>query len=337
MSSIKIENISKNFDNTSVLENFSLYIKDKELISLIGPSGSGKTTILKIISGILNQDSGRILLDGRDISSLKPEDRDAVIVFQDYLLFPHMTVFDNIAFGLKMRGRSKKEIQNKVNKLLDMVKLKEYGKAYPKELSGGQKQRVALARALAVKPKVLLLDEPFSNLDPTLRSDMRNLLLELQRKTEITTILVTHDKDEAMIVSDRIALLMDKNVEQFDTAHNIYSNPSSKKVADFFGQTNYIEGEIKSGSFKSKNINLKVNHIDCINASLMLRPEDIIPGNSGINAIITKKEYRGDRTLYQVKVDSETLYMLTDPYDNYSIGESLKINIKQKSPIIFCD
>ena len=205
MSSVKLVNITKSFDEKIVLENINIDIKDGELVSLLGVSGCGKSTTLQLIAGLINPDSGDIIFNDKSVLNIPTGKREAVIVFQDYLLFPHMSVYENIEFGLKMKNINKKTRKDKVNELIKLVKLNGYENKYPSELSGGQKQRVAIARTLAINPKVLLLDEPFSNLDINLRNEMREFVLNLQKKLYITTILVTHDKEEALIMSDKIA------------------------------------------------------------------------------------------------------------------------------------
>jgi len=230
MSEVKLVNLSKSFDGRNVLDNINLTIPEGKLVSLLGPSGCGKSTTLKIIAGLITPDSGDILFNDNSIVNVPTEKRDAVIVFQDYLLFPHMTVYDNIDFGLKMRKEKKNIRKERVNKLIELVQLNGYEKKYPSELSGGQKQRVAIARSLAVNPKVLLLDEPFSNLDIRLRDNMREFVLDIQKKLNITTVLVTHDKEEALVMSDKVAIMLDGKIKQFGTPNEIYENPSSIEV-----------------------------------------------------------------------------------------------------------
>ncbi|MEG1647124.1 MAG: ABC transporter ATP-binding protein, partial [Clostridia bacterium] len=203
-------------------------IKEGEIVSLLGKSGCGKSTTLQIIAGLIQPDSGDILFNQSSVLNVCTQKRNAVIVFQDYLLFPHMTVYENIEFGLKMKGEKKYIRKLKVYKLIELVKLKGFEEEYPSQLSGGQKQRVAIARTLAINPKVLLLDEPFSNLDINLRNEMREFVLDLQKKLKITTILVTHDKEEALMMSDKIAVMIDGSINQFDTPINLYKKPTSK-------------------------------------------------------------------------------------------------------------
>ena len=224
MSHVKLINLTKHFDKVEVLKNINLDIKEGEIVSLLGPSGCGKSTTLKIIAGILELDDGDILFDEKSVKNIPTGKRDASIVFQEYLLFPHMNVFENIEFGLKMKKVNKKDRKEKVEELIDLVKLRGYEDKYPSELSGGQQQRVAIARTLAINPKVLLLDEPFSNLDINLRNEMREFVLSLQKKLQITTILVTHDKEEALMMSDKIAVMLNGEIKQKNFMKNQKQN-----------------------------------------------------------------------------------------------------------------
>ena len=235
-----IDGLSVSIGKKEILKNISLSVKQGEFLSVLGPSGCGKTTLLRTITGFLPPKSGRILLDGQDLTFTAPEKRGTVIVFQDLRLFPHLTVEKNISFARDLKHADPDETKKKVQGLLKAVQLEGYGKRKIGELSGGQKQRVALARALAADPRVLLLDEAFSGLDEKLRREMGQLVKDLQQKFSITTILVTHDKREALQMSDRIALIEDGRLLQFDTPRQIFTHPNSIAVADYFGRANYI-------------------------------------------------------------------------------------------------
>ena len=229
---LTIENLSAGYDTGVVLKNLSIGVAEGEFLSLLGPSGCGKTTLMKTIAGILPAAEGKILLDGRDITNLPIQKRGTVIVFQDMRLFPHMSVAENVAFPLKMQGVPKAERLKIAGELLEKVQMGEYASRRPAALSGGQQQRVALARALAAKPKLLLLDEPFSALDENLREDMRALVLELRQEFHMTVILVTHDREEALSMSDRIALMFDGKLIQTGTPRDVYTRPASRLAAD---------------------------------------------------------------------------------------------------------
>jgi putative spermidine/putrescine transport system ATP-binding protein len=238
--------VSKSFQGTRVLENLDLTIGRGEFVSLLGPSGCGKTTLLRMIAGLLPVDGGTITLDGKVISGLPPHRRNVGVVFQNYALFPHLTVAENIAFGLRARGIPKPEADTTVARFLDLIKLPDIAGRYPSALSGGQQQRVAVARALAPHPDILLLDEPFSALDRKLREGMQIELKSLLRDLGITSVFVTHDQDEALVMSDRIAVMNAGVIEQFGAPKEIYKNPKSRFVLDFIGASSQLAGVVAS-------------------------------------------------------------------------------------------
>jgi putative spermidine/putrescine transport system ATP-binding protein len=246
--SLILEKITHRFGEVVAANDISLDIRPGEFVSLLGPSGCGKTTLLKIIAGFVRPTSGAVLVDCASITHLPPNRRRIGIVFQNYALFPHMTVEQNVAYGLAAAGRPKAEIADVVAKILDVVRMEAFGKRLPRELSGGQQQRVALARCLAIHPRILLLDEPFSALDKNLRLDMQIEIKRLQRQSGITTVLVTHDQEEALSISDRIAVLSRGNLEQFASPADIYDRPASLFVNTFVGTANLIKGTIAAKS-----------------------------------------------------------------------------------------
>jgi len=241
---IKIDSISKSFDGVEVLKNISFEIKGGEFFSILGGSGCGKTTLLRMIAGFIEADKGAIYLGKKDITHLSPNKRDVNTIFQTYALFPHLTIYENIAFPLRLKKVKEAEIDREVKKYLELVKLSEHANKYSSQLSGGQKQRVAIARALINKPKVLLLDEPLSALDAKLRQHMLIELDNIHEEVGITFVFVTHDQQEALSVSDRIAVMKDGEVLQIGTPNEIYESPANAYVADFIGETNFIEGEV---------------------------------------------------------------------------------------------
>ncbi|HCL39376.1 MAG TPA: sulfate ABC transporter ATP-binding protein, partial [Marinobacter hydrocarbonoclasticus] len=247
--SITIDQINKNFGGFQALKNVSLDIPEGQLTALLGPSGSGKTTLLRIIAGLESSDSGRILFGGDDVSQLHVRDRNIGFVFQHYALFRHLTVAENIAFGLeslpKKQRPSKQEIRQRVAKLLEMIQLPELAKRYPAQLSGGQKQRVALARALATQPRILLLDEPFGALDAKVRKDLRRWLRALHDEYHFTSIFVTHDQEEALELSDQVVVMSQGQVEQVNSPTGLYARPESRFVFDFLGHVNVLSGLVK--------------------------------------------------------------------------------------------
>src|SRR5699024_5782206 len=238
MAGIRVQEIAKTFGDKKALSDVNLTVENGECFSLLGPSGCGKTTLLNVISGFLTADQGQIFIGERDVTRLDANKRDVGLVFQSYALFPHMDVAHNIAYGLKLRGASRSAMDKRVNEMLALVQLEGYGKRMPRELSGGQQQRVAIARALALAPSVLLLDEPLSNLDAKLRKQMQFELRRLQQQTGVTTLLVTHDQEEAFSLSDRVAVLGDGVVQQVGAPRELYDAPANRFVADFVGETN---------------------------------------------------------------------------------------------------
>jgi len=241
---IKTVDLTKRFGEVVAVDRVSLEIEHGEFFTLLGPSGCGKTTFLRCIAGLELPDEGRVYFDGEDVTDVPPHRRDTGMVFQNYALWPHMNVFDNIAYGLKIRGLPKNEIRKRVEWALELVKLKGLEKRTPHQLSGGQQQRVALARAIVINPKVLLFDEPLSNLDAKLRLEMRAELRRLQKELGITTIYVTHDQEEAMSISDRLAIMKDGRIMQVGTPREVYDRPANFFVADFIGQSTFIEGTV---------------------------------------------------------------------------------------------
>jgi sulfate transport system ATP-binding protein len=252
--SVEVKNVTKKFGSFTALNNVSLKVESGELVALLGPSGSGKTTLLRIIAGLEFPDPGdaRVMYYGEDVTHIPASQRKAGFAFQHYALFRHMTVFENIAFGLRVRPRATRpsagEIRARVEKLLKLIQLEPMAGRYPAQLSGGQRQRVALARALAVEPKVLLLDEPFGALDAKVRKELRRWLRQLHDEIHITTLFVTHDQEEALEVSDRVAILREGRVEQIGTPEDIYDHPASPFVYDFLGNVNLFHGRVQDGS-----------------------------------------------------------------------------------------
>lgn len=340
MIDIQLKNISKSFNNEKVLYDINLNIQKGEMISLLGPSGCGKSTTLKIISGLIAPEQGDILFNGLSVKNIPVEKRGAVIVFQDHLLFPHMTVEENIGFGLKMIKIRKEKIKEQVKAMLTLVQLNGYESKYPHELSGGERQRIAIARALAIQPKVLLLDEPFSNLDGELRKTMRDFLCNLQKRLKITTILVTHDTEEALIVSDRIAVMLDGEIMQFDKPKVIYEKPSNIKLANFLGDKNYISGKFEKGVFYSLFGDFPVGLTYNGEVRAMIRPEEVIVGSEneieGITGVITRKQYAGNKIYYKIQIEGIEINSLSDSNYVFEVGEKIKINT-DFSKVIFYD
>jgi sulfate transport system ATP-binding protein len=250
---VRVEHIVKRFGTASqaaAVADVSFEAQPKAITTLLGPSGSGKSTLLRLIAGLEVPDSGRVFIDGQDVTALSPQHRNVGFVFQSYALFKHMTVADNIAFGMKIRGLPKPQVAARVTELLELVQLPELGGRFPAQLSGGQRQRVALARALAIEPKVLLLDEPFGALDTQVRLELREWLLTLHDRTGITTLLVTHDQEEALELSQHVVLLNQGKVAQADSPHQLYDHPADEFVASFLGGANIIKSHVTGGEAK---------------------------------------------------------------------------------------
>ena len=321
---LELQELRKTFGPVVAVDGVTLSVADGEFFSLLGPSGCGKTTLLRTIAGIYTPDGGQILLGGRDIASVPMNARNTALVFQNYALFPHLTVFENIAFGLRMRGARTQVIRERVDAALELVHLKGFASRYPRQLSGGQQQRVALARALIIEPEVLLLDEPLSNLDAKLRETMRTEIREIQRRVGITTILVTHDIHEAFAMSDRIAVMNAGRVEQIGTPRDIYSRPSTRFAAEFSGPSNHLEGQITEtgdGTAVARTGTGLELRLGGLNGSLksgqtirlMLRPERIrLCSGEGtlanrFSGTVEKSTYLGSTIIYGIRVNDSVL------------------------------
>lgn len=296
---IRFENVSRHFGDVKAVDGASLEIRDGEFFSMLGPSGSGKTTCLRMIAGFDRPTSGHIYLYGQEVSNLPPYDRDVNTVFQDYALFPHMTVEDNIAYGLMIKGVSKAERYKQADDMLDLVRLPGFGHRKPSQLSGGQRQRVALARALINHPKVLLLDEPLGALDLKLRQQMQVELNAIQQRVGITFIFVTHDQEEALTMSDRIAVFSEGRIEQVGTPAEVYENPASPFVAGFVGTSNLISGDVAkriTGSEQMFSIRPEKIHLGSENSGLNT-------GMVSIDGIVRDVVYLGLFTRYLVEIE----------------------------------
>lgn len=243
MAFVQLEGLGKRYGEIDAVVATNLSVEKGEFVSLLGPSGCGKTTTLQMIAGFVEVSSGRIVLDGRDITHAKPASRGLGVVFQSYALFPHMTVKDNVAFGLRMRKVPGAELQQRVDRVLKLVRLNQHAERYPRELSGGQRQRVALARALVIEPPVLLLDEPLSNLDANLREEMQFEIRRIQREVGITTLMVTHDQSEALSISDRVVVMQAGRITQIDAPYTLYEHPRTEFISGFVGKANLLPGE----------------------------------------------------------------------------------------------
>ena len=360
MSSVILRNLVKSYDgNKNVIDNINLEIKDKEFIVLVGSSGCGKSTILRLISGLEDISSGEIMIDGKVVNNVHPKDRDIAFVFQSYALYPHMSVYDNIAFGLKMRKYSKAVIDEKVHEVAKALDLADLLNRKPRQLSGGQRQRVALGRAIVRNPKVFLMDEPLSNLDANLRVQMRSEIKRLHQKLQTTFIYVTHDQVEAMTMADRIVVMKDGIVQQIDTPQDIYDSPNNMFVAGFIGapQMNFIDVKLveKDGEIYAQNdaLSIKLNAGDCgaltsngyIGKEVILgiRPEDIHIEDifvdnsldSTFEANVELGELMGAEIYAYLKAGNHSIIARFDGRYKLNIGDKLKLAMDKHRIHIF--
>ena len=328
---VHLDRISKAFGATKAVDRLDMKIMAGEFVTFLGPSGCGKSTTLRILGGFEKPDSGRIVLDGADVTRLPPNKRDVNMVFQDYALFPHMTAGENIAFGLELKGRSRSEITKRVGELLDFMQLGGFRDRTPDQMSGGQRQRVALARALAPDPKMLLLDEPLGALDAKLRAQVQVELKSIQRQTGKTFFFVTHDQEEALTMSDRIVVMNAGKVEQDGTPEDLYHRPRNRFVAEFIGETNLIEGTVRAVDGDAVVINWRgidlhgsTNGLKAVpgdSAVAALRPENVKchaeqPGcPTAVEGRVVNRLFKGNRTLVDIRVGEEQGGVITAHLD----------------------
>jgi ABC-type Fe3+/spermidine/putrescine transport system ATPase subunit len=339
MTRVLLSSLTKTYPGAAnpALDRLTLDVPSGELTALLGPSGCGKTTTMKMIAGLLTPTSGDITFDGRSILREKPEDRGVVMVFQNYLLFPYMSVADNVGFGLRMRKVPKDQIAARVAEMLALVKLPDLGRRRPSELSGGQQQRVALARALIVQPKVLLLDEPLSNLDAHLRIEMRDLIRSIQKTLGITTIFVTHDQEEAVVLADRVALILDGRLRQYDAPDAFYRRPADAQVAAFFGGRNVMPGVSAEGLFDGPLGKLTLPDGARSGPGLLtFRPESVRIGPAPVNALrvqVAERLYLGTQTRLRLALGDAMVEAVLSPdlVEGVGPGDALTINLPPQS------
>jgi multiple sugar transport system ATP-binding protein len=350
MSSLKINNLTRKYGNVNALDNFSLEVNSGEFMVLLGPSGCGKTTVVRCIAGLAKPNTGQIYIGDQLVNQLAPKDRDVAMVFQNYALYPHMNVYENIAFPLKMRKVSKQEIKDKVRNIAQLLGIENFLNRKPKELSGGQMQRVALGRALVREPKIFLMDEPLSNLDAKLRTYMRTEIKKLQRKIGITTLYITHDQIEAMSMADKIAVMNSGLVQQIGTAEQIYNKPANTFVADFVGSPsmNFLNCKVtENDDYNIKGLELNgtclvfpINKLPFKlyskkNIVIGIRPRDILfLDNEDFNGIkikgkISFTELLGDNSLAEIKIgiDNSVKVTNTDPNFDLTVGKQVTVGI----------
>ena len=329
---IDLQHISKSYDGSIILDDLSLYIRENEFLTLLGPSGCGKTTTLRILGGFESPDKGRVIFGGEDITKLPPNKRQLNTVFQKYALFTHMTIAENIAFGLKIKNKSKAYINDKIDYALKLVNLDGYGKRMPDSLSGGQQQRIAIARAIVNEPKVLLLDEPLGALDLKLRQDMQYELIRLKNELGITFIFVTHDQEEALTMSDTIVVMNQGYIQQIGTPERIYNEPENAFVADFIGDSNIIDSimlhdelvEILGAKFACVDKGFGNNKP----VDVVIRPEDVElrePGKGSMEGVVTHLIFKGVH--YEMEVMANGFEWLVHSTSMFPVGTKVSIHV----------
>ncbi len=341
---VKLENVNKRYKDKTIIRDFNLEVYEKEFLTILGPSGCGKTTILRMISGLEPVSSGKILLDGVDVTDIGASHREVNTIFQNYALFSHMSVEDNIAFGLKMKKVDKDKIKKEVEKMLDLVKLKGYNKKYPNQLSGGEQQRVAIARGLINSPKVLLLDEPLSSLDYKLKKEMQVELKRLQKRLGITFVYVTHNQEEALSMSDRILVLNKQKEEQLGSPIDIYNNPNNKFVADFIGESNIFRAKVIKVIDRYAYVEIDLGKkIRIINKSykvgdqiyIMIRPENITVGNrlseNSLEVSVKELIYNGANIRIIALFGNKEIKINVKNSDKVALKEEITISFNTKN------
>ena len=329
---IELKNISKSFEDTLVLDDFSLSVQENEFITLLGPSGCGKTTTLRIVGGFERPDKGRVYFQDEDITEVPPNERHINTVFQKYALFPHMNVGQNIAFGLKIRGKTDEYIKDKVKYALKLVNLSGYENRKIDQLSGGQQQRIAMARAIVNEPQVLLLDEPLGALDLKLRQEMQYELIKLKNELGITFLYVTHDQEEALTMSDKVVVMNGGYIQQMGTPEEIYNEPENAFVADFIGDSNIIDAVM----VEDKLVKIGETVFDCVDTGfgrnkpvdVMIRPEDIIigkPGEGRIDGVVTHNIFIG--VYYEMEIEAGVFTWLAQNTTSYPVGTEVSIDV----------
>jgi len=347
---LELKNITKSYDDLLAVNNVSIKVSSGKLLSLVGPSGCGKTTILRVVAGLISSDRGQVILNGQDITSLPANQRPTVTVFQEYALFPHLNVFDNVAYGLKSRHIKKRELKERVDEALILLKISELRKRKIHELSGGQQQRVAVARSLVINPQVILFDEPLSSLDAKLRVEMREEIRRIQQQTGITALYVTHDQEEALAVADQVAVMNQGQIEQLGTPEEVYNNPLTTFVGQFIGWGNLFTGEIVANSSGALRVNLWGQEMSLSpngkrqypreeRVSLFFRPENVVPQEDGPwEAEVLQKFFYGPTIRYLLKVEeSPENNVLMDLFvgdTGYQAGEKIRLNIRSAKILI---
>jgi len=349
MVKIETRSVCKSYGSVRALDDVSLRIENGELFTVLGPSGCGKTTFLRTVAGFELVDSGRIFFDSTDVTMMPAHKRNAGMVFQNYALWPHMSVFDNIAYGLKVRKVPKDEIRRKVESVLALVRLEGLGDRNPHQLSGGQQQRVALARALVINPNVLLLDEPLSNLDAKLRLEMRSEIKRIQRELGITTLYVTHDQEEAMSISDRIAVMYRGRVVQVDSPKDLYFRPKTQFVSEFIGQGTFLKGTVEGRRDDVYSVKVGRTLFRAVSADptvsykmgepvlITIRPESFRIGSgegNEVNCLVTHVSFLGKSQRILARFEGEQVVVEADPSLEVEVGASMRVFVEPSKTLM---
>lgn len=345
MTQLELSNLVKRFGDVTAVKGISLLVKPGSLVALLGPSGCGKTTTLRIIAGLEQPSEGDILFDSKSVLGIPPEKREIGMVFQRYVLFPHMSVEKNVSFGLRMKGVDKAEIDRRVQEVMKIVQLEGFEKRFPSQLSGGQQQRVAIARTVVTNPQLLLMDEPLSNLDAKLREEMRTFITDLQKRLNITTVFVTHDQIEAIELADQIGVIFDGELVQFGTPEAIFNRPANAKVADFMGATNIINGTLKTKHVLETpagtlSLSQAPKQSEGSTVAATIRPEHIDLGTppdktNTLNATVTEAVYYGGIVSYKVQSDALELNVRDRSTRRFEVGEEVSVHLGEEHIWVF--
>ena len=344
--SVEFQHVSKIYGKSvKAVDDVSLHVDAGELVTLLGPSGCGKTTTLRMIAGLEMASSGTIKIGNTDVTNVPATDRDVSMVFQSYALFPHMTVLENVSYGLRISKMKKSEIEDRAQSGLELVGLSGYGARLPSELSGGQQQRVAVARALVLEPQVLLFDEPLSNLDAKLRRQVREDIREIQTKLGLTVVYVTHDQEEALAVSDRIIVMNNAVIAQIGAPRELYGQPVNEFVADFIGEANLFDAKVLEVDGSTAKIDIGGMLLDMDangnthgDARLAVRPQAINLHDSGVSnslsGVVLKASYAGSHMEYQVDTAAGQIFVVSDADADRSVGDNISLTFRSKGPVL---
>lgn len=332
MADVTLDGVTKRYDTETAIEDVDLSVEDGEILGVVGPSGCGKTTMLRTIAGFETPTEGDVLFDGEEVTHVPPERRNVGLVFQSYALFENMSVLANVAFGPKMQGVGRRERRERAERLLEMLDISELAERSPENLSGGQKQRVGLARALAIEPNILLLDEPMTGLDASLKERLRSELSSLLADLDTTGLYVTHDQEEAMVMADRIAVLNEGRVEQVGGPEDIYERPANRFVADFVGTSNLLDGTVEAGRLDLGFATVESDGLPDGKGRVLIRPDGFEPGADGFTGVVRDRVYLGSGVRARVELpDGEVVTIDLDSGSEFRPGDSVSLGVDADS------